>query len=79
MVTLVLPTLREGQAAGFMLTTTLARTEGSGVWTGGLEREEGLASATLELHLLLFTPGLNGRCLARVATREAVRSDSNLL
>lgn len=78
MVTLMLPTLRGGQAAGFVLTTALPRTGGSGGRTGGIRRREGLAAATPGHHVLVYTPGLNGRCLARVVTRETVGPDFHL-
>lgn len=44
MVTVGLPTLREG--AGFALMTILARTEGSGGQTCGIRRRVGLAAST---------------------------------
>lgn len=60
MVTLVLHTLREDQAAGFVLTTALARAEVSEGLDGGIRRRRGWQLAA-RAHLLLCTPGLNGR------------------
>lgn len=55
MVTLVLHTLREGQAAGFVLTTALARTEDSEGLDGGIRRRRGWQLA-VGAHLLPCTP-----------------------
>lgn len=70
MVTLVLHTLREGQAAGFVLTSALARTEDS----EGLDGASGGGGAGSWQPELTSYPALLSQWqrLTRVVTRETV-------